>query len=79
LPKQIPALIERDLDRLEPAVLTLIQAAFAAAVVELVLFGHELLDSIVDPFVFHLHPFLCRRGRARRGADATPIAGPCEA
>src|ERR671932_2314137 len=54
LAEQVPALVEADLDRLEPAVLGLAQAAFRAALVELVLLGYELLDALVDPFVCHV-------------------------
>jgi hypothetical protein len=56
LAKQIPALVESDLDRFESAVLALAQGAFGSAFVELLLLGNELLDSIVDLIVFHLEP-----------------------
>src|SRR6476469_3535259 len=53
LAQQVPALVEADLERLEPVVLVRVQSAFADAVVELVLLGDELLDAIVDLFVVH--------------------------
>src|SRR5690348_9993220 len=53
LAQEVPALVEPDLDRLEPPVLGLGQAAFGAALVELVLLGDELLDAVVDSLVFH--------------------------
>jgi hypothetical protein len=54
LAEQVPALVETDLDRLEPAVLALVQAPAGTAFIELLLLGNELLDAIVDLFVFHL-------------------------
>src|SRR6266508_6556683 len=56
LPEQIPRLVEAHLDRLEPAVLALAQAALRAALVQLVLLGNELLDTRVDLVVVHLEP-----------------------
>src|SRR5262249_4469092 len=48
LSQEVPALVEPDLDRIEPAVLGLGQTAFGASLVELVLLGDELLDAVVD-------------------------------
>src|SRR5206468_502368 len=56
LAEKIPALVETDLDRFEAAVLALAQTSLCAAFIELVLLGNELLDSTMDPFVFHLEP-----------------------
>jgi hypothetical protein len=53
LAEEIPALVEPDLDRLEPAVLVIAQVALCSAVVELVLFRNELLDAVVDLVVRH--------------------------
>jgi hypothetical protein len=53
LAQEIPALVEPDLDRLEPAVLVIAQVALCSAVVELVLFRNELLDAVVDLVVRH--------------------------
>src|SRR6266545_2395901 len=56
LAQKIPGLVETDLDRLEPAVLVLVEPALGPALVELVLLGDELLDAGVDLAVFHLEP-----------------------
>src|SRR5205823_7352747 len=52
LAKEIPALIEADLDRFQPVVLVLAQASARAAFVELLLLRHESLDAVVDLLVF---------------------------
>jgi hypothetical protein len=54
LAEQIPALVEADLDRFEPALLALAQATFPSAFVQLLFFGNELLDAIVDSSIVHL-------------------------
>src|SRR5437773_1216677 len=66
LTEQVPALVEADLDRLEPVVLVGVQPAFADAVVELVLLGDELLDPLVDLGVIHVVEHAT--GEYRRGA-----------
>ena len=53
LPKEIPALVEADLDRLEPVVLVRVQAALANACEKVLLFGDELLNAVVDLWVVH--------------------------
>jgi hypothetical protein len=69
LPEQIPTLIETDLDRFEPTVLAVAQAAFGAALIELMLLGNQLLDAIVDSLVFHLH---LRDDRRTTAAQPSP-------
>src|SRR5262245_58278129 len=54
LPEQVPALVEADLELLQPVVLVRVQPTLADAVVELVLLGDELLDLLVDLCVVHL-------------------------
>src|SRR5207247_1239408 len=44
LTQEVPRLVERDLDRLEPVVLVRVQASLAHALVELLFLGDELLD-----------------------------------
>src|SRR5438067_1608050 len=53
LPQQVPALIEPDLDRIEPSVLALAEPAFGSTFVELVLLRDELFDPGVDALVCH--------------------------
>src|SRR5439155_1159639 len=75
LPEQVPTLIEADLDRLQPVVLLLVQPAAGAALVELVLFGDQLLDAGVNTLVFHLRPSF--RGSGRLRAPHTRGAAQC--
>src|SRR5436305_13192125 len=60
LAEQVPALVEADPDRLQPAMLAVAQHALGTTLVERVLLGDELLDAVVDPFVFHLSPSCSR-------------------
>jgi len=53
LAEEVPALVEADLDRVEPLVLGVAQPVLAGSLVELVLLGDELLDAVVDRRVFH--------------------------
>src|SRR4029079_4550587 len=53
LAKQIPGLVETDLDRLEPAGLAVVQATLRSAFVQLVFLGNELLDLVVELLVLH--------------------------
>src|SRR5262245_47757880 len=53
LPEEVPALVEADLDRLEPVVLVRVEPTLADAVVEVVLLGDELLDLLMDLCVIH--------------------------
>src|SRR5438874_7419105 len=54
LAEQIPALVETDLDRVEPAVVALAQASLGAATVQLLLLADQLLDATVDLALVHL-------------------------
>src|SRR5919204_4475176 len=83
LSQQIPALIEPDLDRLESAVLALAQPALGATLIELVLFGDQLLDAVVECFVFHFHLpgtslSLLRRRFRRSRLDVSGARCRCE-
>src|SRR5262249_43772178 len=53
LAEQIPALVEPDLDRLQPAMLVVAKRRVGGTRVQVVLLGHEFLDAVVDAFVSH--------------------------
>jgi hypothetical protein len=53
LAEQIPALIQHDLDPLEPVAVSLIRVAVGLPLEEFVLLSRKLIDVVTDLFVVH--------------------------
>src|SRR4051794_19922564 len=88
LPEQVPALVERDLECLQPLTVGVARGSVRLAPPEVVLLLDELLDGAVDPCVVHRSSFgsvprrpptlcTCRRGpRCRATQRGRPEAAP---
>src|SRR5215207_6012904 len=66
LTQQVPALVERDLDALEPPTLGVARGPRRLSLPELLLLGYQPLDLVVDLIVSH-----CVSLRARRSVERT--------
>src|SRR5205085_1981266 len=73
LAQQVPALVERDLDLLEPGMLVVAQPDAGLALLELVLLGDECVDPLDDLGVVHriIQPLLRAKPNVGRSAASS--------